>query len=87
MISLGRYGPPPLPRPSALRAGRKADTADDDLMEALGVNENTLPDLHAESTDAKDTTAPATGQEMHKDGQVVGEDLPVRVRSRPPAPG
>ena len=56
-------------------------------MEALGVNENTLPDLHAESTDARDATAPATGQEMHKDGQVVGEDLPVRVRSRPPAPG
>ena len=46
--------------------------ADDDWMEALGVNENTLPDFNAESTHAKDTTAPATGQEMQTDGQVVG---------------
>ena len=56
-------------------------------MEALGENENTLPDIHAESTDAKDTTAPATGQEMQTDGRVVGEDLPIRVLCQPPAPG
>ena len=56
-------------------------------MEASGVNENTLPELHAAFTHAVDTTAPATGPEMQTDGQVVGEDLPIRVLCRPPAPG
>ena len=78
---LARYAPP-----SLARAGATVDTADEDSREALGVNENMLPDLHAESTHAKDTTAPATGQEMQTNGRVVGEDLPIRVLCRPPAP-
>ena len=78
---LARYA-----RHSLARAGATVDTADDDWIEALGVNENTLPDLHAESTHAKDTTAPATGPEIQTDGQGVGEDLPILVLCRPPAP-
>jgi hypothetical protein len=74
-------------RPSLARAGTAADAADDDLLEALGVNETTLPDLHTESTDATANTAPARGQEMQTDSPGVGEGLPFRVLCRPAAPG
>ena len=79
---LARYS-----RPSLARAGTAADAADDDLLEALGVNETTLPDLHTESTDATANTAPARGQEMQTDSPGVGEGLPFRVLCRPAAPG